>query len=152
MIRIKFGGSGDIQNKKLEAAQDIIIRSRTVKSKLSIDSNFVMNLINEVQKHRKNKIVVEEFDPNHSESMASFNFSDSNDDINIEDIETTQIDDGDIEEIDDEIEVRKPIAPKKRRSTLEISASKYWLDSTTSRVLMGLTLLILIILTGFYVI
>jgi len=138
MIRIKFGGSGDIDNSKLETAQDLIIRSRTMKCKLSIDSNFVMNLINEVQESRK--IKVEEFDPNYSESL-DFGFSD-------EDIDDEDIDDGDIEEVDDEIEVRKPIAPKKRKSACEISSSKYWLDSKTTRFFAGLALVILITIIG----
>lgn len=143
MIRIKFGGSGDTTSEKLETAQDLIIRSRTLKCKLSIDSNFVMNLINEVQESRKNKrIIVEEFHPNYSESFDVLSSEDYSD--------TIEVDDADIEEIDDadNIEIKTPIAPKKRKSACKTSSSSYWLNSRSSRFFVGMVLVILITLMG----
>jgi hypothetical protein len=60
MIEIRYGGSGEIKSKKLEDAQEIIIRARTSNERIVIDSNFVMCLINEILENRK-KHEVEEF-------------------------------------------------------------------------------------------
>jgi hypothetical protein len=133
MMKIKFGGSGDVTTKKLENAIELIIRARTGHTPITVDSNFVICLIREVIKVRtKPYLHVSEF---------------SLDDDSLGDEIVGSLDDED-EDDSEAVELRRPI-PLKRKSQSQIhkvrvSSKKYWLDSWGSRLIAGILLLALI--------
>jgi hypothetical protein len=137
MMKIKFGGSGDVSTKKLENAIELIIRARTVRTSITVDSNFVVCLIREVLKARtKPYLHVSEF------SLDDDSFGD-------------EIVEDDDEDDSESVELRHPI-PLKRKSQsqihkVKVSSKKYWLDSWGSRLIAGILLLALIAIPVIYI-
>ena len=61
MLRLKYGGSGDIKTPVLERAQKTIIQCRTASVTLTIDSNMIMSMINEIlaKRAKANEFIIE---------------------------------------------------------------------------------------------
>ena len=121
-MKIKFGGSGDISTKKLEGAIEQIIQARTARTGLTIDSNLVICLIQEVLENR-DPMYVSEF---------------------IVDAPSDEEEEEGEEEEEEEAELRRPVVPKKRKGLTNFSSESYWLESKGARVAAGILLLILI--------
>lgn len=147
-VKVIFGGSGKISTQKLEKVEDIIIRARTAHNTLTVDSNFLMALINETLKHRKQNIT------NSSFKLTSAIFDPGSD---VEDV--TSSEEIVVEElILDEYAPEEPQltikVPKRRkkisaRGKTKSHAKQYWLASPNARVAVTLGLLALIVIIVF---
>jgi hypothetical protein len=148
-ISLKYGGSGGTKTKFLESVQETIIRGRSAHTTVTIDSNLIMELINEVLKHRAEKFEVEEFTLSSSILTSSCMYRN--------DSEPEEITEADLD--DTELEVREiPVIEKipktkKGRFKTKVTSKDYWLAGSNARsVIIGvLGVLITIILLVFLV-
>ena len=119
-MKIKFGGSGETSTKTLEGAIEQIIQARTARTSLTIDSNLIICIIQEVLENRE-PMYVSEF------------ILDAPSDDELEE-----------EEEEEEVELRRPVAPEKRKGLTSFSSTSYWLESRGARIAVGVLLFILI--------
>ena len=150
-VKVIFGGSGKISTQKLEKVEAIIIRARTAHNTLTVDSNFLMSLINETLKHRKQNIT------NSSFKLTSAIFDPSSEldvDDNSSDSKVIEVDELILDEYapeEPEIKIKVPKRKKiSARGKVKSHAKQYWLASPDARiaVTIGLLALISIIVFG----
>lgn len=163
MIQIRFGGDIDPTDENLERVTDLIIRARAAKVTASIDSNFIIQLIQEVINSRRiteedivdlNELdfylsasdieiplVVEEFSPYYE--------GDSEETVIIKDEDEPTSDSDSNNEPDSEEEPepevkQRPIAPKSNKSSrikLELKRKRSLMDSKGFRGFVSVVLL-----------
>lgn len=125
LIKIKYGGTGNIKTTALERAQEAIIRCRTSGASATIDSNMVMAMITEILEKR---------------AKASEFILESTDSIDVADSY--------IAEDDDELDFKEPPRLDERFKT-KASTKNYWLDDSkkrrTTAVALSLVIAVIVI-------
>jgi len=126
LLKIKYGGSGDVKTQTLERAQKTILQCRTSGMPVSIDSNMIMSMINELLAKREK---ASEFA---LDSGTSLDLEDSKFDENLPIVLKT-----------------KPVkkAPKSR---VKARSRDYWLDDGKRRrnASIGLVLIIVLVVVS----
>ncbi len=128
MLKLRYGGSGNVKTKVLERAQKTILQCRTAGMPLSMDSNMVMAMITEILDKR---------------TTASEFCLDSGTSLDMED---SKFDESVAEELP--VVRHKPVKKKPKVPTkVKASSKKYLMNDGGNRRVVIISLLIAVVFT-----